>query len=88
MRITAEISYYPLHESFVTDISAFVTDLRRQNGIEVVTNRMSTQLRGEFDAVTGAIARCMKSSLAGPGTRAVIVKYLNADLDIAADPKR
>lgn len=85
MRITAEISYYPLHESFVADIKAFIADLRQQAGIEVVTNRMSTQLRGDFDAVTGAVARCMRPSLSEPGTRVFVVKYLNADLDITAD---
>ena len=84
MRITAEISYYPLHESFVADIKGFIADLRQQADLEVVTNRMSTQIRGEFDAVTGAIARCMRPSLAEPGMRVFVVKYLNADLDISA----
>ena len=88
MRITAEISYYPLHESFAADIQRFIADLRDETGLEVVTNRMSTQVRGEFDAVTGALARCMRPSLAEAGTRVVVVKYINADLDISADPER
>ena len=82
MRITAEISYYPLNEHFVADIEAFIAELNEQPGLQVVTNRMSTQLRGEFDAVTGAIARCMQPALARPGTRVMVVKYLNADLAI------
>lgn len=87
MRITAEISYYPLHESFVEDITRFIADLRAEKGLEVVTNRMSTQVRGDFDAVTGALARCMRLSLAEAGTRVVVVKYVNADLDIGTGPE-
>ena len=88
MRITAEISYYPLHESFAADIRRFIAELREQAGLEVVTNRTSTQVRGEFEAVTDALARCMRPSLAEAGTRVFIVKYINADLDISADPER
>lgn len=86
MRITAEISLYPLNEQFVTTITEFIFHLRRQPGIEVISNQMSTQLRGEFAAVTGAIDRCMQASMASPGAMAFVVKYLNADLAIGSAP--
>lgn len=87
MRITAEISYYPLHESFAEDIGRFIEDLRNEAGLEVAANRMSTQLRGDFDAVTGALSRCMRPSLAAAGTRVFVVKFVNADLDIGTLPE-
>ena len=87
MRITAEISLYPLKQDFVTEIKGFITALRAEPGLEIVTNQMSTQLRGEFDAVTGAITRCMRDNMAGDGTRVFVVKYLSADLDIGSLPQ-
>jgi hypothetical protein len=86
MRITAEISLYPLNEHFVAAITDFILRLRREPGLEVITNQLSTQLRGEFGAVTGALARCMEGSMAGAGAMVFVVKYLNADLPIATPP--
>ncbi len=87
IRITAEISLYPLNENFVADIREFVQLLREQLGIELITNQMSTQLTGEYDAVTGAVQRCMRQSMERHGTMVFVVKYLNADLEIASEPQ-
>lgn len=87
MRITAEISLYPLNEQFVSDITDFILVLRRQPGIEIISNQMSTQLRGEFAAVTGALNRCMEASMASPQAVVFVVKYLNADLPITTTPR-
>ena len=86
MRITAEISLYPLRENFVEDIRAFILRLRDEPGLEVISNQLSTQLRGEYDAVTGALNRCMRLSMEQAGTVVFVVKYLNADLDISTPP--
>ncbi len=86
MRITAEISFYPLREAFVDDIRAFILQLRDEPGLEVVSNQLSTQLRGEYAAVTGALCRCMRRSMEQTGTVVFVVKYLNADLDISTPP--
>lgn len=82
MRITAEISLYPLREGFVDDIRDFILRLRREPGLEVITNQVSTQLRGEYAAVTGALARCMQGTMAGGTPLVFVVKYVNADLPI------
>ena len=86
MRITAEISLYPLNEAFVDDIRDFIHRLRDEPGLEVVSNQMSTQLRGDYAAVTGAIQRCMRASMQADGSRVFVVKYLNADLPINDTP--
>ncbi len=86
IRITAEISLYPLNEGFVADIREFIQLLRERLDIELVTNQMSTQLTGEYDAVTGALQSCMRQSMEHHGTLVFVVKYVNADLDIAGEP--
>ena len=86
MRITAEISLYPLQEEFVTSIRQFIVELRGSPELEVITNQMSTQIRGDFDAVTSAITDAMRASFATDGSMSLVVKYLNADLPIGTVP--
>ena len=60
MNIVADMSLYPLKDGPVPEIIAFIRKLRERDGLEVVTNQLSTQLRGDFDAVTSAINECMR----------------------------
>lgn len=86
MKITVEISMYPLHADYKPPIKAFVRRLREHAGLETRTNQMSTQVRGEFDTVMGAINACMKQSMADNDKVVFVTKCLNADLDIARVP--
>ena len=87
MKIVADLSLYPLKNGPVPEIIRFIRDIRGQEGIEVVTNQLSTQLRGEFEAVTGAINHCMRAVMAASSNTVVlVVKYLNVDLEIARPP--
>lgn len=86
MMITAELSLYPLRDGAIPAIKRFIHDLRRCEEIEIVTNQLSTQLRGEFDPVTGAINRCMRRAMESDGTLVLVVKYLNVDLAIGQFP--
>jgi uncharacterized protein YqgV (UPF0045/DUF77 family) len=50
MEISIEISLYPLAEDkFKTEIWAFIKRLRVIEGLQVVTNGMSTQVFGDYD---------------------------------------
>ena len=86
MNIVAEMSLYPLKDGPVPDIIIFIREMRKQEGIEIVSNQLSTQLRGEFEAVTGAINRCMRKVMDAPNTVVLVVKYLNVDLEIGRAP--
>jgi uncharacterized protein YqgV (UPF0045/DUF77 family) len=87
MRITAEISLYPLRDDFVPAIRAFIAELRRQPGLEVLSNQMSTQLRGEFGAVMAGLQHAMTAAWAAGGSQVFVTKFLNADLPIASPPQ-
>lgn len=86
MKIVAELSLYPLKDGAVPDIIEFIRDLRRQDGIEIVSNQLSTQLRGEFEVVSGAVNRCLRKAMAAPNTVVLVVKYVNVDLEIGRAP--
>lgn len=86
MNIVADMSLYPLKDGPVPEIIGFIHNLRDRDGLEVVTNQLSTQLRGDFDAVTGAINDCMREVMDASNTVVLVVKYLNVDLEIGRAP--
>ena len=88
MRITAELSLYPLgSDDPIERITGFVRELREQPGIEMITNQMSTQLRGELDHVQRAVDTCMKAVMESGDRVVLVAKYLNADLPIESLPR-
>jgi uncharacterized protein YqgV (UPF0045/DUF77 family) len=87
MKITVDISMYPLRENYVPPIKSFIIRLREYPGIEVVTNQLSTQLTGEFDNVTRALNDCISESMAQSGRVVFVARYLNASLDINRMPE-
>ncbi|MFZ1624518.1 MAG: YkoF family thiamine/hydroxymethylpyrimidine-binding protein [Gammaproteobacteria bacterium] len=86
MRITVELSLYPLQADFIGPISDFIRELRLEPGIEMVTNQLSTQLRGEFSAVMGAVNRCTQAAMERVHPIVLVAKFVNADLDIRNPP--
>lgn len=80
------MSLYPLRDGPIPVIIDFIRDLRDQEDIEIVTNQLGTQIRGEFEAVTGAINRCMRKAMEAPNTVVLVVKYLNIDAELGRAP--
>lgn len=86
MKIVADMSLYPLKDGPIPNIIEFIKDLRGQDGIEIISNQLSSQIRGEFEAVTGAINHCLKKAMQAPNTVVLVVKYLNIDVEINTAP--
>lgn len=86
MKIVADMSLYPLKDGAVPDIIEFIRGLRAQPGVEVVSNQLSTQLRGEFDAVTAAVNSCMRRAMQASNTVVLVVKYLNVAPELSRAP--
>jgi uncharacterized protein YqgV (UPF0045/DUF77 family) len=86
MKIVADVSLYPLKNGPIPTIIEFIKELQGHDGIEIATNQLSTQLRGEFEVVTGAINHCMQRAMTEPNTVVLVVKYLNIDAEIGRAP--
>jgi uncharacterized protein YqgV (UPF0045/DUF77 family) len=86
MKITVDISLYPLDTNYIPSIKAFILRLRTFPGLEIVTNQLSTQLRGEFEQVTEAINSCIRESMTGEQKVVFVTRYLNSDLAIGRLP--
>jgi len=81
MKISVEISYYPLNEGYIPPIKQFIADLNACEGLEVRTNTMATQVFGEFDQVMNSVQACIKKSFALPHS-VFVMKVINADLSV------
>ena len=86
MKIVADISLYPLKDGPIPTIIEFIKELQEQEGIEIISNQLGTQLRGEFNAVTGAINHCMHKAMMAANTVVLVVKYLNINVEIGRAP--
>jgi uncharacterized protein YqgV (UPF0045/DUF77 family) len=86
MRITAEMSLYPLQGQPLEKILAFIDTVTRDERLEVVVNQLSTQVRGELHAVMAALTTAIEHSFGTGGSQALVLKILNADLPIAEPP--
>jgi uncharacterized protein YqgV (UPF0045/DUF77 family) len=65
MDIGVEISLYPLKADYIPAVHEFLGRLGAHPGLKVVTNSMSTQVFGGFDAVMEALRAALGASLAG-----------------------
>ena len=86
MRITAEISLYPLQEEFLPQIQSFIRDIQDSSALQVTVNQMSTQLVGELHDVSQALEKALEASFRTGGSQVLVAKFLNADLPINAAP--
>lgn len=77
MRVAVDVSLYPLTDEFIPPIQDVIQRLNTHESIEVVTNPMSTQLRGEYDDVMAAISQEVKTSFENSPKVVFAIKILN-----------
>ncbi len=80
MKISVEISYYPLNEQYIAPIKAFIASLNANPRLVVKTNTMATQVFGDFDEVMDTLRESMRKSFELPHS-VFVMKVINADLE-------
>lgn len=81
MKISVEISMYPLDSNYLAPIQDYIERLNQFEGIKVRTNSMSTQVFGPYDAVMEAITLANKHTFLEEDKVVFVMKIINADLD-------
>jgi len=81
MKISVELSLYPLADEFLPIIQDIVERLNNTATIGCYTNTMSTQLFGEFDDVMKAVTEIIGYSFRMYGKQIFVAKYLNSDVE-------
>ncbi len=79
MDLSVELSFYPLKDEYRTAILDLIEQLRHENDIIVLPNRMSTQLFGEYDNLMTVLTRLMKASFEQHGAAVFVAKFINSD---------
>ena len=80
MRIAVELSLYPLHKNYGPPILDYIEDLKTHTDLEITTNRMSTQLVGDFDKVMSAVNAATRKVFEQEDTVALMMKAINVVL--------
>lgn len=78
MRISVEISYYPLLEKYIPPIRDFIDRLNTHKNIDVKTSGISTHIFGEYSDVMGILTKEIEKSFEVPHS-IFILKLLNSD---------
>jgi uncharacterized protein YqgV (UPF0045/DUF77 family) len=86
MRVTAEMSLYPLAGQPIEKILAFIHTVQGDKRLEVVVNQLSTQVRGDLRDVMAVLTTAIERSFGAGGSQALVLKILNADLPIGEAP--
>lgn len=78
MKISVDISYYPLKDDFKPAIRTFIGRLSEHSALEVHPGSISTQVFGEFDEVMSAVTAEIKKACEIPSS-VFVLKILNSD---------
>ena len=79
MRVSVDVSLYPLNEDYVPQIDAFILLLNQEPLVQVITNALSTQLYGEYETVMRLISRAMGEHMVIHDDSVFTIKVLSGD---------
>lgn len=82
MIVTVEISLYPLKTDFEEDIIAFIRALKSHSQLVVITNAMSTQVKGPLEEVMTILTKELLPIYKKVDTCSTVLKIVNRDLPI------
>jgi uncharacterized protein YqgV (UPF0045/DUF77 family) len=85
MKVSVDISLYPLNEDYIPAIKEFIEALPQYPDVIVTRNDLSTQLFGDYDLVMDLIKAEIRKSWEKYGEGVFVIKYLLGDLRGLAD---
>ena len=80
MRVAVDISLYPLADDFIPPIQDVIERLNAISSVEVLTNALSTQIRGEYEEVMAALNQEIKKTFEQCPKAVFAIKILNNPL--------
>ncbi len=81
MRVAVDISLYPIADDFIPPIDDVIERLNTYESLEVSTNRMSTQVFGDYDEVMLALNREIKATFESSPRAVFAIKILNNPIE-------
>lgn len=80
MKLSVEISMYPLKNEYIPAIQDFIDRLNRHPDLQVITNTMSTQVFGDYDLLMDTLKGEMRASYEKFGRAIFVCKFIDGDL--------
>lgn len=78
MKISVDISLYPLKEAFIPEIDQFIAKMKK-SGLVVLENPLSTQLYGDYEQVMDFIKKEVKSTFLHNAHCVFTMKFIHGD---------
>lgn len=79
MKTAIEISLYPLEGDYLSAIRAFIDRLNTYHELEVTTNAMSTQIRGEHQRLFEILGKETGLTFGEGGRKVFVMKVLGGE---------
>ncbi|MCH1445804.1 MAG: thiamine-binding protein [Luminiphilus sp.] len=76
MRVTAELSLYPLAGDVEAPVWAFIEHIIASNKCSVATNSMSTQITGDSSDVFDSVRQALEASYEAFGRQVLVAKFI------------
>ena len=76
MRVTAELSLYPLAGDVEAPVWDFIEHIIASNHCSVATNSMSTQITGESADVFNCVRHALEASYEAFGRQVLVAKFI------------
>ena len=80
MQVAVDISLYPFDADFIPPIKDVIERLVAHDELNVETNRLSTQIRGDYDAVMAALNDEIRQTFETVPKAIFTIKILNNPL--------
>ncbi|MBV1911358.1 MAG: thiamine-binding protein [Kangiellaceae bacterium] len=81
MKISVELSLYPLDDDFLSIIQDIVKRLNDDSRVNCYTNTMSTQIFGELNDTMTVLTEIIGYSFKQYGKQVFVAKILNSDVE-------
>ena len=82
MKISVEISLYPLADNYLPVVDQFIKGLYKFDVLNVHTSHLSTQIIGEYDAVFDALKSEMFQTFQSTTQASFVLKVLKGDAQV------
>jgi uncharacterized protein YqgV (UPF0045/DUF77 family) len=77
MQVAVDLSLYPLADEFIPAIDEVIERLNAHRSLAVLTNAMSTQIRGEYDEVMAVLSQELRTTFETTPKAVFVIKILN-----------
>jgi uncharacterized protein YqgV (UPF0045/DUF77 family) len=82
VKLTAELSLYPLRDDYIPAIKDFIAAASAHGGVDIVSNAMSTQICGDYDQVFALLKQELRRSYDNYGRQVLVCKLFPGELAI------